>query len=66
MSRETQMTDDELTAFIERVVDEKLRERDRKANAATRKGLLRDLRDAHANLATKLNAAELRKLARGA
>jgi hypothetical protein len=55
------MTDDELTAFIERVVDEKLRERDRKARRV-REGLswsprCRGDRDAQ--------RAELRKLNRG-
>jgi hypothetical protein len=60
MSRETQMTDDELTAFIERIVDEKLRQRDRKANAAVREGLLRGLPNIMATI--KLDAANAASL----
>jgi hypothetical protein len=62
MSRETQMTDDELTAFIERVVDEKLRERNRKMRAALAQGITRGLDD----VIVTFDAAKLRKFNRGA
>jgi hypothetical protein len=54
------MSEAEMTALVERIVDEKLRERERKGYAAVRDGLLLGLRDAQANI------AELRKLSRGA
>lgn len=57
------MTDAEITALVERIVDEKLRERDRKLRTALSEGIARGIRDAEATVT--LNTAELRKLARG-